>query len=144
MANVYNRSAFHSVAANTTSPALIRAYCGMVVVELALKDHLGIANLGHDLPEMLRRLGNNNGGLRAALNQHRCDLTNKLAALHSSKIDGSVGRVSAQSYPNIRYLRHTSDWPINASTDSDIEALRVCIDRIRAFLKSNARLANPI
>lgn len=116
----------------------------MVVVELALKDHLGVANLGHDLPEMLRRLGNNNGGLRAALNQHRSDLTNKLAALHASKIDGTAGRVSAQSYPNIRYLRHISDWPMNASTDSDIEALRVCIDRIRAFLKSNARLPNPL
>lgn len=144
MANVYNRTAFHSTLASVGLPALLRAYCGMVVLELALKDHLGIANIGHDIPEMLHRLSPANPGLRPALNVLRCELTNKLAKLYATKIDGTTGRVSPQSYPNIRYLRHTSDWSNDASTEDEIEALRICVDQIRAFLKSKAGFLNPI
>lgn len=144
MANVYNRTAFHSMLASIGVPTLLRAYCGMVVLELALKDRLGLVNIGHDIPEMLHRLSSGNPSLRAALNVLRSDLTNKLAKLYATKIDGTTVRVSPQSYPNVRYLRHTSDWPNDASTDDEIEELRICVDQVRAFLKSKAGFPNPI
>lgn len=125
-------------------PSLIRAYCGLVLLELALKERLGTPNLGHDLPSMLQRLAQENKPQAAALNQQRSDLTNKLSVLHAARVDNSSGRVRAAAYPDLRYLRHTSDWTADASTDREIEGLRICVDRLRTYLKTNVGFNQPI
>lgn len=144
MPHNYNRSAFKTIASNDQSPPLLRAYCGLVLVELALKEVLAISNLKHDLPAMLQRLGQQNRPQAAALAKHRSALVNNLGALHTTRIDNSPGRVRPQAYPDLRYIRHADDWNADSSTEDEIHALRVCVDRLRAFLKTNVHFSQPI
>ena len=143
MPHTHNRTAFRAAAASNL-PSLIRAYCGLVLLELAIKERLGPPNQGHDLPVMLLRLAQQNKPQSAALNQQRSDLTNKLSILYATRLDESAGRVRASAYPDLRYLRHVSDWPSEASTDQQIENLRICVDRLRSYLKSNVGFRPPI
>lgn len=140
----HNRTAFRTVASNDQLPSLLRAYCGLVLVELALKERLAIPNLGHDLPDMLQRLGQLNRPQAAALTKYRSALTNKLTALHTTRNDNSYGRVRAKAYPDLRYIRHVDDWNIDASTDDEVKALRLCVDQLRSFLKTNVGFRQPI
>jgi len=140
----HNRTAFRTVASNDQLPPLLRAYCGLVLVELALKERLAVPNLGHDLPAMLQRLGQQNRPQAAALIKYRSALSDKLAALHTTRIDNSRGRVRSQAYPDLRYIRHVDDWNADASSDDEIKALRVCVDQLRAFLKTNVGFSQPI
>jgi hypothetical protein len=146
MPNAYNRAAFHSVAVDQNIHVLVRVYCALVLIELALKDEIGSSNLGHDIPSMLQRLGKNphNRHCRAALNKHRAELANKLSSLRTQTVSNLSGFVSPKVFPGLRYLRHISDWPTDASTDVEIEDLRICVDKIRHFLKNNVRLSLPI
>lgn len=139
----HNRAAFKAATANTL-PTLIRTYSGLVLLELALKESLGIANLGHDIPLMLQRLATKNRPQAAALNQQRSDITNKLIAIRTTRKDNSIAYVRSAAYPDLRYIRHSSDWKSDASTDKEIEDLRICIDRLRTFLKTNMGFAQPI
>ncbi|MBX3746374.1 MAG: hypothetical protein KF833_13795 [Verrucomicrobiae bacterium] len=136
------------MATGATIPALARAYAGLVVVELALKEALKhghrVQNLRHDVPEMLQRLGKLHPNCRAALNQHRSDLANKLSALHAQEVTNTPGFVRHTAYPDLRYLRHSQDWKTSASTDRELDTLRACVDRIRHFLRNNVRLPEPI
>jgi hypothetical protein len=138
-----NKKAFQAATA-AGLPALIRVYSGLVLLELALKEHLSIPNLGHDVPEMLRRLAQQKKPQAAALNQQRSDLTNKLSALFTTRIDDSIGRVRPDKYPDLRYLRHIEDFSANASSEKELQDLRVSVDRLRSFLKTNVGLKQPI
>jgi hypothetical protein len=144
MPNVFNRKAFRSVASDANSPVLVRTYCALVLMELALKEHLGVPNLSHNLPDMLRRLATNHRPARAAINQQRSDLMNKLSVLYAQGVDNSIGMVRAASYPDLRYVRHVEDWGNSACTNDQLNALRVCVDRIRYFLKSNLGVSSPL
>lgn len=143
MPHTHNRAAFRAAAASNL-PSLIRAYCGLVLLELAIKERLGPPNHGHDLPVMLLRLAQQNRPQSAALNQQRSDLTNKLSLLYATRIDDSAGPVRASAYPDLRYLRHVTDWNANASNDQQIEDLRICVDRLRSYLKTNVGFSQPI
>jgi len=136
----YNKAGFRA-AATGESHALPRVYCGLVLIELALKDNLNVPGLKHDLPIMLRKVSLANRSHKAAINQHICELTNRLAVLHVSAVDGSPSRARATAYPDIRYVRHTSDWTEQFSTDKEIEDLRICVGKIRAFLKTNLAIS---
>lgn len=140
----YNRTAFLTVAAGAREPVLLRAYCGLVLIELALKEKLAASSLQHDIPMMLQKLAQTLPGQRAALNQHRSELTNRLTTLHTTRGDGSHGRVRASMFPDLRYLRHETDWTSDASRDAELDALRICVDRLRAFLKTNVGFRHPI
>ena len=144
MPNLHNRTAFRSVAIDATMPILARVYCSLVLIELALKDRLAHPNLGHDIPAMLQRLAQNNSPHRAALNQYRSELTNKLGVLHTTRVDNSHGRVRSSTYPDLRYLRHRDDWTVDSSTNAELDALRMCVDKTRAFLKTNLGFSQPI
>jgi hypothetical protein len=144
MPYTHNRTAFRAVASNDQLPPLLRAYCGLVLIELALKERLALPNLGHDLPRMLQRLGLQNRPQAAALAKYRSSLCDKLTALHSSRNDNSIGRVRSLAYPDIRYIRHVDDWNADASNDDEVKALRLCVDQLRSFLKTNVGFAQPI
>jgi len=146
MPNAYNRTAFHSAVIDKNNHVLVRTYCALILIELALKDEIGSLNLRHDIPSMLQQLGSNprNRNCRAALNKYRSELANQLSLLRTQTVNNSSGFVRSNAFPDLRYVRHTQDWSADASTDAEIEALRVCVDKIRHYLKSNVRLSLPI
>ncbi len=144
MPSNYNRAAFRAVVMNENNHVLARAYCALILIELALKDEIGLPNLGHDVPSMLQILGRSHHNCRAALNQQRSDLNNKLSLLRVQTVSNSPGFVRAGAFPDLRYLRHTQDWATDASTDAEIDSLRACVDKIRYFLRHNVGLNQPI
>lgn len=119
MPHQYNRNAFQSVVAG--SSLLLRLYCSLVGLELAIKDHFnsGGWRAGHRIADWVAELG------EAAL---AVQLTTRLAALQCTSRDGSAAPVAANTYPDVRYLRHVTDFP-GTSTDTAIEdALQVVVD----------------
>lgn len=140
----YNRSAFHSVATDNNAHQLARCYCGLVLIELAIKDHLSLSNVGHNVPLMLDKLGHKHRNLKASLNTVKAQLRCALSNLHTVRNNGNADKVRPESYPDMRYIRHTSDFPSQCSTDADLVQLRLCVDRTRAFLRSKVRIGNPV
>lgn len=124
----------------TDAHVLLRAYCGLVLMELALKDHLALTGLKHDVPAMLHRLANNATQHRPTLNQFRAELAVNLAKLHTQNNNGTNGRVNAQVFPGIRYLRHSDDWNNNCSTEQDLSNLRGCVTKILYYLRDRAHV----
>jgi hypothetical protein len=93
------------------------------VLELAIKDHFhqsGSWKRGHCIIDWLTTdLDETSLGTQ---------LDTKLSALYCTARDGSEAPVAANSYPDIRYLRHETDFP-GKSTDSQLkEALEIIKD----------------
>jgi len=144
MPTTYNRQAFHFAVAHANCPPLLKTYCGLMLVELALKDQLGPTSLRHNIPDMLQRLGRIERSSRAALNHYRAMLSNNLTILRVQTALGAAGYARAAVFPDIRYIRHHSDWNHDASSDAEINDLRICVDRLRHFLRSNIGLPQPV
>ena len=125
MPHLYNRTAFQSVAAG--SNVLLSLYCSLVALEVGIKDHFsGVGwRSGHRIEDWVSELG------EAAL---AVQLSTRLAVLQCTDRSGNVAPVAANSYPDIRYIRHVTDF-VGSSTDAQInDALQVVCD-IKMALK---------
>jgi len=105
-------------------------YCSLVVLELSIKDHLyksGSWRKGHRIIDWLTTdLGETSLGTQ---------LDSKLSASCCTCINGTEVNVSADRYPDIRYLRHENDFP-GKSTDTQLKEVLDIIKDIRISLAS--------
>lgn len=126
MPHAYNQRIF--AGPDLTSPVLTM-YLSLVAIELALKNRTAAnwAN-GHDFVLMVAGLGN------AALNGLAAQAKTALEALWCEKKSGGSEKVSARSYPVIRYIRHHTDHGTAASMEAEIEAARAAVAALRAEL----------
>jgi hypothetical protein len=107
-----NRATFFNV---DGADPLLRLYARLVALELTLKDE-DAANYrrGHDVVAMVQDRGDTTlSALATALNT-------ALAALHCTSRSGSGVPVVPSKYPDVRYLRHVSDFP-GTTTDTDLQ-----------------------
>lgn len=126
--------AFQRIANDQQSSLVARLYSSLVVLELAAKDHIHSSNRpwpsGHQVANLLNEvdgtLASNCMQLGIALGQLMC-----------TNLNGQPSPVNAQRYPDIRYLRHSSDdppWP-NSSTDamliSALQIAQTCLTHLR-------------
>lgn len=136
----YNRNAFRTVTTATGVAPLVVAYCSCVLLELSIKQHLGMvsagSNSGHNLPYLVQRLGLIHSRYRPVCNALQMQLGDALRNLHSQGKNGAPRPVPSDSYPYIRYLRHNSDWIPPSSSDADITALNGLLGRIISLIRN--------
>ena len=109
MPHLYNKQAFGNAAAS--SSLLLSLYCSLVVIELAIKDYSAPWPKGHRIIEWLTSLG------EPSLAQQ---LRSALMALQCTDRSGNQSPVSGDQYPDLRYLRHHSDFA-NMTTDAQLQ-----------------------
>uniref|UniRef100_B8HZP8 HEPN domain-containing protein n=1 Tax=Cyanothece sp. (strain PCC 7425 / ATCC 29141) TaxID=395961 RepID=B8HZP8_CYAP4 len=134
MLHTYNQQSFKVGGTDPRNP-LLCLYCSLVVLELAIKDYLhqsGPWRKGHCIIDWLTTdLGETSLGTQ---------LESKLSALYCTYRDGSEVNVDANRYPDIRYLRHETDFP-GKSTDSQLkEALEIIKDIKTRLISRGIRL----
>ena len=133
----HNRLAFRSVRSAPGVAPLVIAYCSCVLLELSLKQHLKLVetanNPGHDLPHLIQRLGLTHARQRPTCSALQVQLTDCFRRLHAQGKNGAPVKVPANAYPHLRYLRHTSDWNSDTSSDGDLASLISILDRIISF-----------
>ncbi|MFN7348921.1 MAG: hypothetical protein ACK5S7_08205, partial [Dolichospermum sp.] len=122
MPHSYNKNSFQVGGSNFSNP-LLCLYCSLVVLELSIKDHFhqsGSWKTGHRIIDWLT-----NDLCETSLGSQ---LDSKLSALYCTHRDGTEVNVDANRYPDIRYLRHETDFP-GKSTDTQLqEALEIIKD----------------
>lgn len=111
MPHTYNRRAFSTF--DKTSP-LVRLYAGLVALELRLKDEAPTWRPGHDVEGLAR-----SGRYSPTIETHASNLMREVAALACTDRQGGPSVVASQ-YPNLRYLRHVSDFG-TGSSEADLE-----------------------
>lgn len=118
---------------------LVRVYSACILIELSLKEHLGLVttsgNGGHNLPALIHQLGLTVPAHAAACNALKTQLTTALGQFYSQGINGQPQPVPASSYPYLRYVRHSADWSTSCCLDADIINLGTLVDRIIHFLQ---------
>lgn len=138
----YNRLAFRSVVNAPTVEPLAATYCACVLLELGLKQHLKLCstslNGGHDLPQLLQRVSNRTPRVSPVVNSLQAQLAFSIAKLISQGKSGQARTVPANSYPHIRYLRHSQDWPAQHSSEADLKSLQQILKRISHYLTTSA------
>jgi hypothetical protein len=129
MPHSYNQQSFKTGTSDSSNP-LLCLYCSLIVLELSIKDHLhrsGSWKTGHSIIDWLtNELGETSLGTQ---------LESKLSALYCTHKNGSEVNVDANRYPDIRYLRHETDFPGKSTDDQLKEALEIIKD-IRTSLTS--------
>ena len=143
MAYTFNCRSFRAVAEGSNPGLLAKVYCTCVWLELAVKGHLGVAASGisHQLPAMLKQAPLCNAALAGQVNSLSVQLETRLRALWCQSKTVSAVRVRPIAYPDVRYLRHASDWPTDCSSDGDLKDLHQLLQRIVYFLQTNSSLA---
>jgi hypothetical protein len=136
MQHLQNTKEFVEAISVCGSP-MVKAYCGLVALELTLKTAVGLTN--HDVPSALRRLnikqpkpgGHNLLGLAQRLG-------NEIATINVTNSDGTRRTAPQNSYPYIRYTTFDTDaWPAPVTTQADMSALAATVSRIRLYLKKH-------
>jgi hypothetical protein len=136
--HVTNIAAFVT-AADVSGDLIIRSYCGMVAIELVLKEAMGLSD--HNVPAALNHFANKFAvghlyGCKARLNAIATQLSNAIAAISVQGIDGKPRAAPAASYPYIRYTRHVGDgWTVPSTTVDQAQALTDAVMNARAYLK---------
>lgn len=110
----FNRRAFGNL--DTTSP-LLQLYCTLIAVELALKDDTGAVKIGHKVIEQAKSYKIRDIDLAAD------GLENTLKQLICTDLNGLRANVVTTKYPEVRYIRHESDFP-GDTTQASLEAAR--------------------
>jgi|694.fasta_scaffold13509_8 hypothetical protein len=129
MPHSYNKNSFQVGGSNFSNP-LLCLYCSLVVLELSIKDHFhqsGSWKTGHRIIDWLT-----NDLCETSLGSQ---LDSKLSALYCTDRDGTEVNVDANRYPDIRYLRHETDFP-GKSTDTQLQEALEIIKDIRTSLIS--------
>ena len=141
MAHTSNIKAFLSSAISSENH-LIQAYCGLVAIELTLKDEKMCA--GHNVPDGIRRLGHAKGAAirdrrhRVALVSLAVELINDLRSIHVLDKDGNISTARAAQFPDIRYTRFSGDgWGATETPSEKLEVLAKRVSRIRSYLRTN-------
>ena len=138
----FNRRAFRSVFDTPGIDPLATIYCACILLELSLKQHLNLCstagNGGHDLPQLLQRTAISNPRIRGLIASLSPQLSSSLSKLFSQSKKGTARNIPANSYPHIRYLRHSSDWPSQSSSDQDLCQVLALLKRIMHLLKYTA------
>lgn len=130
-------------AANSQDP-LLRAYCGLVALELAIKHEVGLSD--HDVVHGLNKLrGAKAIDTKAWTAVSLLTLTNKLrtdlVAIHVNGVDGMARTAPANSYPYLRYCRFAEDgWTTPHTAESELTTLANTVQQIRTFLRTNFSL----
>ena len=143
MPATYNISTFRSVRRAHGVGLLAKCYTACVYLELCLKSsqqlihHAGPS--GHNLPQMLRQLPSVQGPrskLLAAISL-ASQLENQLNKLYCADKKQQPAKVDGRNYPNMRYLRHESDWggAPDTSSDGDLKKLLSLLDQIIVTLR---------
>lgn len=125
-------------AAESSADEIVKAYCGMVAIELVLKQATGLSD--HNVPAALNAFAHhfavgNLRGCKVRLNALSAQLSNALKAISVQGKDG-VGRFApAESYPYIRYTRHVCDgWPAPSTTHEQAKVLADLVSGTRSYL----------
>ncbi len=127
MPHLYNRNAFRiRIAANP----LLDLYSALVVLELALKDRMIIWVSGHDVADFVSRAG------ESALAQR---LRTTLASLWCTDRQGNEARVAPDRYPDLRYLRHETDFA-GKTTNAELHAVLTIVRDIETVLTRKGKL----
>lgn len=127
----FNRAAFFGL--NASSP-LVKLYLRLVALEMALKDtDPSNYSLGHDVIQMVQ---NRNDPALSAL---ATALHAALAGLHCTDRRGRPATVSPAKYPDLRYLRHDSDFPGTTTDGALATALQALEDLITELARHGVR-----
>lgn len=125
-------------AAASSADQMIKAYCGMVAIELVLKQATGLTD--HNVPSALnvfahRHAVGNLRGCKVRLTALSVQLSNALKAISVQGKDGAARFAPAESYPYIRYTRHATDgWPAPSTTDEQVKALAILVSSTQSYL----------
>lgn len=126
-------------AANSSVDEVIKAYCGMVAIELVLKQSTGLTD--HNVPSALNIFAHRFAvghlqGCKIRLDALSVQLKNALKAISVQGKDGMARYAPAESYPYIRYTRLAVDgWPAPVTTNEQVDALASAVGGTRAYLK---------
>ena len=138
MNHLSNTKAFADAAAGSVD-SLVKAYCGLVAIELTLKQAIDLRD--HDVPSGLRRL---NSLLPKPGGHHLLALASSLGdQIELIRVTGKKKERRAaprDSYPYIRYTTFDTDgWAPPCSTQQDLKNLAALVMRIRVSLKTHYR-----
>lgn len=138
MPHTTNISGFRA-AAGSADP-LISAYCGLVAIELALKQHVALGN--HDVCSglnkfrMLKAVDSRSwtGHILIGLTDR---LRRDIQAISVNDKFGSAVAAPGHSFPFIRYTRcETDGWPAPFATFDQISTLADTVKQVRSLLKT--------
>jgi hypothetical protein len=136
----YNKKVFGNAFGSTSIDSLIAAYTGCIVLELSLKQALGLvhtnSNGGHDLRLLINRLAQINPKHSHAYKAFDAQLVNTSKKIICQGRNGTPLSMPPSSYPHIRYVRHSSDWTSSSTSDADIDQFLGLIQRIINHLKT--------
>lgn len=145
MTHHYSRRVFGQ--ARTITP-LLECYTSLVAIELTLKDELNNVGGNHDVVTLtatfLQQFPTNTRALRTQVKNIENAKVELQKRLKDIKFTGKQGQQdsNAKQYPNLRYIRHTSEYP-GTTTDNDLIYLRAAVRSLRReldkFLKSQQK-----
>ncbi|WP_310384769.1 hypothetical protein [Roseateles sp.] len=124
----------------SSSDHIVKAYLGLVAVELILKNDVGLK--GHNVPAAIDKFAHlfaigHHQGCKIKLNALVAQLRNAITAITVQGKDGNPCNAPVDSYPNIRYVRHESDsWPAPFTSEEQAKVLSAKVLEIRAYLKN--------
>jgi hypothetical protein len=119
MPHSYNRTAF--AVGRAAASELVSLYSFLISIELALKDRAASWMQGHFLAQWLT--GEADPGLTSLTQQ----LASALNLLKCTDRSGGSSGIRLDAYPDLRYLRHESDFPGESSTAQ----LQTCLTLVR-------------
>ncbi|CAD6560603.1 hypothetical protein LMG28727_07199 [Paraburkholderia kirstenboschensis] len=127
-------------AALTSGDSIVKAYCGLVAIELVLKQATGLKD--HNVPSALKKFAikhaiDHMSGCKIRLNALATQLSNRIDAISVNGVDGNGRAAPTDSYPYIRYTRHLTDgWPSPSTSLEQATELAEKVAEIRAYLAS--------
>lgn len=127
-------------AASTDAHPLVRAYCGLVAIELLIKAEIGLVDhnvcAGLNKLRATRSIGTKSWSAVAMTGLIE-RLRNDITAIQVNSKAGLPVSAPADSYPYIRYLRLDVDgWPLPHTSVAAIQNLANTVQALRAFLKT--------
>lgn len=136
--NAYNIQSFSEVAESSQDP-IIKAYCGLVAIELVLKEAVGLRD--HNVPAAMVKFAHrfavgHQTGCKVRLTVLSVQLQNDMARVFANSADGVAQSIPPASYPSLRYVRHASDgWPDPSTPRESLEKLALTVSQIRAYFR---------
>lgn len=134
-----NISAFLE-AANNCSDDLVRIYCALVAVELALKHSVGLGD--HNVPSGIDRVSlkmatGSKSGCRQRLTGMAARLRTDIAAIAVQSKTFTSRQAPAEIYPYLRYARiHGDGWGLPEASAQQLKTLLDTVNEVRIYLKT--------
>jgi hypothetical protein len=138
MLHAANIKAF--LGATTDQDPLVRAYCGLVAIELVLKHEVGLKDhnvcAGLGTFRTLRAIGNKSWSATALIS-FADGLRRDIVGIHVNDKFGQPKTAPHDSFPYIRYVRFNGDgWPPPHALLGDITRLADTVQQLRIFLRT--------